>query len=513
MKDLLLRWRSEVFQANTALHPRCLRLELVFRFRIQSRLTELLETFSNFWVTMFEQSNGLSRHDTRIYHVDSSKIGQITFSNSEQSFLHEWSLEMSESNDALHLQKAATQIRETDTPVAFPTETVYGLGADATRSSAVSAIYAAKQRPADNPLIVHVSSIPQLRRLLNSRKEVCELDKEFPDPVPQIYQTLVERFWPGPLTILLPLPYPSPLAPQVTAGLSTFAVRMPSSLLALALIQVAGVPLAAPSANTSTKPSPTKATHVLNDLSGRIDTILDGGPCEVGVESTVVDGLSNPPLILRPGGVSIEMLRRCPGWENVVQGYQDKCETGVPRAPGMKYKHYSPKARVILVERDLDTRILASYTDPDVLVGCVTTKTWEGWILRNNLLANESRNRCDVKLGNQDTVLAPSSRRHHGIEAEGFIKSSYETTLRWPLADEPAQTLNNNGSRRGGLRLLTISLGCDVAHIARGLFSALRELDEKGVDVILVEGIGDDEGDATAAVMNRLRKAATYIEK
>lgn len=288
---------------------------------------------------------------TRVVTIDVSKIGRVKFSNPKESFLEDWTVELSSDQGAAHLRQAAQRLRDEDTPVAFPTETVYGLGADATRSSAVRGIYAAKQRPSDNPLIVHVSSLAQIRRLVCPFQHGTTRDDALQhDPIPSIYRPLIARFWPGPLTILLPLPNPSPLAPEATASLPTFAVRMPSSLLALLLIHLADVPLAAPSANASTKPSPTTAEHVLNDLSGRIDLILDGGPCEVGVESTVVDGLSNPPVILRPGGISADMLRQCPGWEEVVVGYKDAPERGVPRAPGMKYKHYSPRAKVILVE-------------------------------------------------------------------------------------------------------------------------------------------------------------------
>ncbi|KAK0655688.1 telomere recombination-domain-containing protein [Cercophora newfieldiana] len=248
------------------------------------------------------------------------------------------------------LRTAATHLRTTSTPVAFPTETVYGLGADATRSSTVRGIYAAKGRPSDNPLIVHISDLSMLRRLLPSSPSSPNSNT---DPIPAIYHPLIARFWPGPLTILLPLPDPSPLAPEVTASLPTFGVRMPASALARTLISLTGAPLAAPSANASTRPSPTTASHVYDDLSGRIELVIDGGSCAVGVESTVVDGLCSPPAVLRPGGVSIEEIRGCEGWEGVERGYVDAAQEGreAPRAPGMKYKHYSPRARVVLFER------------------------------------------------------------------------------------------------------------------------------------------------------------------
>lgn len=204
------------------------------------------------------------------------------------------------------LSEAAHHLRTTPIPVAFPTETVYGLGADATRSDAVKGIYTAKGRPSDNPLIVHVCDLDMLRRLLRGTDERKEGDE---DPIPAVYKPLIEKFWPGPLTILLPLPEPSPLAPEVSAGLPTFGARMPASPLAKSLIKLVGAPLAAPSANASTRPSPTSAQHVADDLNGRIQVILDDGEiCGVGVESTVVDGLCSPPVVLRPGGVGIEEL-------------------------------------------------------------------------------------------------------------------------------------------------------------------------------------------------------------
>ncbi|KAL8790708.1 MAG: hypothetical protein Q9195_006250 [Heterodermia aff. obscurata] len=454
-----------------------------------------------------ERTNGESQtmHCTRTLPVNSSLIGKVTFKHSEKTFLDEWSLEPSGSTDATNLQEAASQIRNTDTPVAFPTETVYGLGADATRSSAVSSIYRAKQRPADNPLIVHVSSIPQLRKLLRGGTETSGSIDELHDPIPPIYRVLIDQFWPGPLTILLPLPNPSPLAPQVTAGLPTVAVRMPSSLLALALIYLADVPIAAPSANTSTKPSPTMASHVLNDLSGRIDIILDGGPCDVGVESTVVDGLSSPPAILRPGGVSAESLRQCPGWEEVVLGYKDGTENGAPRAPGMKYKHYSPRARVILVRRALDVQLLAKHSGSAASIGCVATKTWNAAIFKQ-ICESKRESTSTSTHGNFDYSLTGAERGAHdsmgtlqGPSLARTVAKLTEVSIKGRLRSEP-------------LRIWTVTLGANVACIARGLFSALRELDEIGVDVILVEGVDDGEGGAAAAVMNRLRKAADQLE-
>lgn len=441
---------------------------------------------------------------TRVLPADVSKIGRVRFSGPSKSFLDDWTLELSQSSpDAAHLREAASQLQTSETPVAFPTETVYGLGADATRSSAVQGIYAAKQRPSDNPLIVHISSLSQLRRLLLPPSHGSPgADQADHDLIPSIYHSLISRFWPGPLTILLPLPSPSPLAPEVTASLPTFAVRMPSSLLALALIHLAGVPLAAPSANASTKPSPTTAAHVLNDLAGRIDLILDGGPCDIGVESTVVDGLSNPPIILRPGGVSIEKLRQCPGWERVMVGYKDGAEKGTPRAPGMKYKHYSPKARVILVEGGLDVALMEEHETAGC-IGVLTTKTWQMSSFGQRSLSDG---------GNELTTANGTSFPPNDARSEGQSKAAANASLVASTASGSCAKLlhvkRGGISNNGHFDVWTISLGNDTTSIARGLFSALRELDEKSVDTILVESISDNEGEAAAAIMNRLRKAA-----
>jgi L-threonylcarbamoyladenylate synthase len=258
----------------------------------------------------------------------------------DPSTLETWELPTNPTSPTLeNINLAASHLLTTDIPVAFPTETVYGLGADATRSSAVKGIYTTKGRPSDNPLIIHVCDLTMLRSLLDR-------------PIPDIYIPLIKKFWPGPLTILLPNPPGSKLAPEVTAGNSTFGARMPNTPLALSLIKAAGVPLAAPSANASTKPSPTTAQHVLHDLDGKIEFILDGGSCQVGLESTFVDGLASPPRILRPGGVSIDLIREVEGFEGVEKSYLDASEEGskAPLAPGMKYKHYSPKAKVVLYE-------------------------------------------------------------------------------------------------------------------------------------------------------------------
>ncbi|KAK5990662.1 Threonylcarbamoyl-AMP synthase [Cladobotryum mycophilum] len=447
-------------------------------------------------------------------------------SSSSSSKLEEWHV-LSEAKEAVAaLDEAAQYLRTSDIPVAFPTETVYGLGADATRSGSVRGIYSAKGRPSDNPLIVHIADLQMLRNLLGKQGSSSSDDEE-EDAIPSRYKTLIERFWPGPLTILLPNPEPSKLAPEVTAGLKTFGVRMPSSPLALTLIKLAGVPLAAPSANASTKPSPTTAQHVKDDLDGRIEFILDGGSCQVGVESTVVDGLCDPPVVLRPGGIGMEELRSCPGWENAVRAYKDHSEEGkaAPRAPGMKYKHYSPKAKVVLYE--------ASYTAGS-----------DGILASDIEAAHATQNGHSHAAGNGTNGTNGTTNGHHSTRRIGVIR-----TQRWksgaglecsslrPLSSSSdnsgskssTQNGNQNGTTQhsssayevytGDLKnahgdvigqLFDIDLGRDTKGIAQGLFSALRELDRQGIDTIFVDGI-EGELDIAAAVMNRLRKAASDI--
>jgi L-threonylcarbamoyladenylate synthase len=439
--------------------------------------------------------------ETDILPVNPDRLGNLKIRKTEETdaLVEEWDIEYEQGHDLESLQRAAKELRETDTPVAFPTETVYGLGADATRSSAVRAIFAAKGRPADNPLIVHIHSIPQLRTLLRGDATAAD---EGPDLIPDIYKPLIKKFWPGPLTIILPNPEGSVLAPEVTAGLDTFGVRMPRSILSLALMRLAGVPLAGPSANASTRPSPTAAEHVKDDLDGRIHTIVDGGPCEVGVESTVVYGLSDPPSILRPGGVTVEQLRQCPGWENVVVGYKDNHEQGIkPRAPGMKYRHYSPKATVVLYEAGAKVP-----SEDDVLgrekayksIGLIRTKTWPA-----ALALSVDTTSC----ANSDSQSSPIAQQVLKANVDSSLSNLMRSVIQHQIPHAKHHTLQVPSS--SPISIWDIALGKSTEDVARGLFSALRELDKKDVDVIFVEGIDDNAGDDIAvAVMNRLRKAA-----
>lgn len=236
--------------------------------------------------------------------------------------------------DEASIRRAAALLRAGEL-VAFPTETVYGLGADALNGEAAARIFAAKGRPADNPLIAHIAGESGLAVLIAGEPCACA-------------RKLMRAFWPGPMTLIFPK---SPRVPrEVTAGLDTVAVRMPSHPVARALIRAAQTPIAAPSANRSGRPSPTTAAHVLEDMEGRIPLILDGGPCEVGLESTVVDVTGARPRILRPGGVTLEMLEGVVGVVDVDEGVLHQLQAGSQaRSPGMKYKHYAPKGEVTIV--------------------------------------------------------------------------------------------------------------------------------------------------------------------
>ena len=218
--------------------------------------------------------------------------------------------------------------------VGIPTETVYGLGADGLNEDAVRRIFEAKGRPQDNPLILHVASAHWLERY-------CE-------NVPECAYELARRFWPGPLTMILPRKSIVPL--RTTGGLETVGVRCPDHAVTLAIIEAAGVPIAAPSGNTSGRPSPTAAQHMIEDMMGKIDAIVDGGACSVGVESTIIDLTVAPPRLLRPGGLPLEALEEVLGEVTVDKAVRAKLGEGEkPRAPGMKYRHYAPKAPVTVV--------------------------------------------------------------------------------------------------------------------------------------------------------------------
>lgn len=244
-----------------------------------------------------------------------------------------WNVDKNVDKLANHPQlvEAAKLLLE-DKVVAFPTETVYGLGANAFSTEAVEKVFKAKGRPSDNPLIIHIAEFETLE---NVASEITDSAKK-----------LTKAFWPGPLTVVLPKK--GPLSPLVTAGLETVGIRMPDHPVALELIRLVGKPLAAPSANRSGKPSPTQGHHVLEDLEGRIAGLVDAGPTGVGVESTVVDCTTTPVTLLRPGGVTLEQLRAVLGDVSVDPALVKDDVT--PKSPGLKYKHYSPNAPVLLVQ-------------------------------------------------------------------------------------------------------------------------------------------------------------------
>ena len=326
--------------------------------------------------------------------------------------------------------KEASAVIRSGGLVAFPTETVYGLGGDATNPEASRKIYAAKGRPSDNPLIVHIADFSQLRNI------VAE--------VPQKAEKLAEAFWPGPLTMILRknevIPY------ETTGGLDTVAIRMPSHPVARAFLQDSGCMIAAPSANTSGRPSPTTAQHVWEDLHGKIEILLDGGPVGIGIESTIVDLSEERPMILRPGFITQEMLSAVLGDVGMDPGLASENSKQPPKAPGMRYRHYAPKADLTLVEG-----------------------TMEEVISKINALTREAQ-----AMGKSVGVLATEENKDRYV------------------ADH----------------VIVIGQRQDEAEIARHLFDVLRQFDDLQVDLIYSEsfaaaGVGQ-------AIMNRLLKAAGH---
>ncbi|MEM2015901.1 MAG: L-threonylcarbamoyladenylate synthase [Candidatus Methanomethylicia archaeon] len=314
--------------------------------------------------------------------------------------------------------------------VAFPTETVYGLGVDALNAEAVKRMYMVKMRPLDNPTIVHVSRI----------SDVYRLSVEVPDKA----EELMKRFWPGPLTIVLKA---SEIVPRVTTGgLDTVGIRMPNHKVALALIDSSETPIAAPSANIAGRPSPTLAQHVIQDFYGKIDVILDAGPTRIGVESTVLDLTQTPPQILRPGGVTYEELKEVLGEVSIHPSVIAKIEVEYALSPGMKHKHYAPKAELIVVEGDLNK------------------------IVDKIIELTEEYSKFGLKIG----ILATDETMHR--YGKGIVKSM--------------------GSRS------------DLKSAAKNLFKLLREFDDENVNLILAEGL--PLKGLGLAIMNRLRRASGY---
>ena len=315
--------------------------------------------------------------------------------------------------------------------VAFPTETVYGLGADALNEEAAAKIYAAKGRPSDNPLIAHIADLEMLKPLV--------------EEIPPVAEKLMDAFWPGPMTLIF---NKSNLVPKgTTGGLDTVAVRYPNHPIAQALIKAAGVSIAAPSANLSGKPSPTLGEHVIDDMDGRIDMIIDGGMVGMGLESTIIDVTVNPPMILRPGFITYEMVK-----EIVPDATEDRTiftkptKEFKPKAPGMKYRHYAPKANLTIVSGE---------------AGAV--------IERINALTQEHQQKGE-KVG---IICTDESRSQY---VGDVIKST--------------------GSRQ------------DEDSIAQHLYAILRDFDDMDVDVIFSESFATPR--IGHAIMNRLLKAAGH---
>lgn len=315
--------------------------------------------------------------------------------------------------------------------VAFPTETVYGLGGNALDEGASAKIYAAKGRPSDNPLIVHIADMISLQQLVKV--------------IPPKADILMKKFWPGPLTLIFHKSEVVPFA--TTGGLDTVAVRMPVHPVALALIEAAGVCIAAPSANTSGRPSPTSAHHVIEDMQGKIPMIIDGGDVGIGLESTIVDMTCEPPMILRPGFITKEMLEEEVGEVSIDQAVLSAVSTDMkPKAPGMKYRHYAPDAELTIIEGPISEvmKRINQLTAEKILQG-----------IRVGIIAT------DETKGNY----------HEGI-------------------------------------VLSIGTRRDEETIARNLYGVLRKFDEIKVDCIFAEAFS--EGHLGQAIMNRLTKAAGH---
>ena len=325
---------------------------------------------------------------------------------------------------------AAGQILKQGGLVAFPTETVYGLGANALDEEAARKTYAAKGRPSDNPLIVHIASLEDLYPITKK--------------VPEKAVALAEKFWPGPLTMIFEK---SELVPHgTTGGLETVAVRMPDNEVALALIRAGGGYVSGPSANKSGRPSPTMARHVLDDLEGRIDMILDGGPVHIGVESTIVDMTVEPPMILRPGAVTKEMLEETVGEVTVDHTILTADAKTPPKAPGMKYRHYAPRAEMTVEEGPLEKVV--------------------------------------------DKIGELAAARENEGHRVGII-ATQETMGRYDH-----ENVKCIGTRE------------DESTVAANLYAILREFDDDGTEYIYSEAFASDG--IGSAVMNRLLKAAGH---
>lgn len=364
--------------------------------------------------------------------------------------------------------KEAASILRSGGLVAFPTETVYGLGGNALDEDAARKIYAAKGRPSDNPLIAHVSCV----------EEVAPLVKE----IPEAGRKLMEAFWPGPLTMIFPKSEKVPYG--TTGGLDTVAIRMPDDPVANRLIALAGVPVAAPSANTSGRPSPTTADHVWQDMNGRIEMIIDGGPVGIGVESTIVDVSSAVPSVLRPGAITMEMLAEVLGEVSVDPAILGPLSADVrPKAPGMKYKHYAPKADLTLVEPETGTERESGAEQ-------VTGAEQKTGADRNT--------GADPETGLDETQLQAMICKVRELSREK-IEAGYKVGV---ICTDESRGCYTDGEVR------SIGARKSQASVAHNLYALLREFDDLGVDYIFSESFPKDH--LGQAIMNRLSKAAGY---
>ncbi len=388
--------------------------------------------------------------------------------------------------------KEAAGILRSGGLVAFPTETVYGLGGNALDEDAARKIYAAKGRPSDNPLIAHVSCV----------EEVAPLVKE----IPEAGRKLMEAFWPGPLTMIFPKSEKVPYG--TTGGLDTVAIRMPDDPVANRLIALAGVPVAAPSANTSGRPSPTTADHVWQDMNGRIEMIIDGGPVGIGVESTIVDVSSAVPAVLRPGAITMEMLAEVLGEVSVDPAILGPLSADVrPKAPGMKYKHYAPKADLTLVEPGTGTERESGAeqvtgaeqkTGAEQVTGA-EQKTGAGQKTGAEQKTGADRNTgADPETGLDETQLQAMIRKVRELSREK-IEAGYKVGV--ICTDESRGCYTDGEVRSIGARKSQES-------VAHNLYALLREFDDLGVDYIFSESFPKDH--LGQAIMNRLSKAAGY---
>ena len=368
----------------------------------------------------------------------------------------------------------AAQILKAGGLVAFPTETVYGLGGNGLDKEAARKIYAAKGRPSDNPLILHVSKMEEVYPLVES--------------VPEKAKRLMESFWPGPLTLILKKSKIVPL--ESTGGLDTVAIRCPDNALTLELIERAGLPVAGPSANLSGSPSPTEASHVYHDLSGRIEGILDDGAVGIGVESTILDMSTETPTLLRPGAITLEdltdVLGEKPEIDPTLLG--KKMEDGfIPKAPGMKYRHYAPKAEMVLFcsleEKESEEKESKKKELED--------KTSE-----------KKRSEDRISEG-KESEYKVSKRIAEYLEEEGRGFPREKIAV---FCAEETKHFYQEMAEKEGIVLKVLGRRDEPLSMTHNLFRILRECDEEGIELILSEGYS--EKGIGFALMNRMKKAA-----